>query len=148
MRFFSHLRPGGGRHRHQHCHGHPHSLLRGWDGLGRDRGETAPTPLSPATTEAAETLFVCVGKHCPNGRAVFDALRREAGESKIPVQPCGCLGLCEQGPVAILLPTGSKPPRKGETGTPPLATFFTVTPADAPRIIATMTTRRTEQEMK
>jgi (2Fe-2S) ferredoxin len=144
MRFLSQSRPAGGRHRHQggHRRGRHHSLHPGCDQPSCGRSEAAPAPLSAADLATAETLYVCVGKHCPEGRAVFDALRQESGDSGIAVEPCGCLDLCEQGPVAIALPGGVRPPRKGETGAAPLATFFTVTPADAPRIIAALPGRQ------
>jgi len=129
MRFFSSC-AAGGQHRHRRGLWH-----RVW-------GERLP-PAAPVVRPAsALRLYVCVGKHCPGGRAVLDALRAAAAESGIVVEPCGCLDLCEQGPVAIALPADARPPRRGQPGVVPLARYCQLTPEEAPRIIAALQQRQ------
>ena len=127
MRLFARLRAAGGRHRHGF---HPH---RHGGGCG-----LAPSPATarPEPQAGPVRLYACVGKHCPDGRRVLDALRVAAAESGVAVAPCGCLDLCEQGPVVIALPAEAPPPRRGQPGPAPLATHLRVSPADAARIVA------------
>ncbi|MFD2235740.1 hypothetical protein [Phaeospirillum tilakii] len=127
MRLFARLRAAGGRHRHGFHH-HRHG---GGCGLGK------AVAASPEQRPGPVRLYACVGKHCPDGRRVLDALRVAAAESGVAVAPCGCLDLCEQGPVVIALPAEAPPPRRGATGPAPLATHLRVSPADAARIVAT-----------
>lgn len=122
MRFFSSCAAGG---RHHHRRGLWHRV---WNRL-------TPAP-------AALRLYACVGKHCPGGRAVLDALRAAAADSGIVVEPCGCLDLCEQGPVAIALPGDAPPPRRDRPAVAPLARYCQLTPEDAPRIIAALQQRQ------
>jgi len=124
MRFFSSC-AAGGRHRHRRGLWH-----RVWNRL--------PPPPAPA----ALRLYACVGKHCPGGRAALEALRAAAVESGIVVEPCGCLKLCEQGPVVVALPADAPPPRRDQPGAPPVARYVQVTPDDAPRIIAALQQRQ------
>jgi (2Fe-2S) ferredoxin len=100
----------------------------------------APRTVAALPEQAAGPvrLYACVGKHCPDGRRVLDALRVAAADSGVAVAPCGCLDLCEQGPVVIALPAEAPPPRRGQPGPAPLATHLRVSPADAARIVATL----------
>jgi|GEM_PF-2807814 len=155
-------RYGGGRRQHRR--------ERGLFGLGRARDETmvpadaAPAPVPtdqpdsvshPETgTAQAVRLFACVGKDCRqehDARAVLDALRQQVASIEtaglvMDVQPCGCVDLCEQGPVVVAC-TGpaaqaAHPPvGNNATGSArPLATFVQVTPDKAGSIIETVLT--------
>jgi len=90
-----------------------------------------------------------VGKDCRrthDAGAVLDALRRtlatvDTGDVPVDVQPCGCLNICEQGPVVVAYGGAAaeapRPPNGlSEAGeNPPLATFTHVTPDKAGEII-------------
>jgi len=126
------------RHGHRHRRGLRQLLHRGWDWLT----EPHPTPRPTAAAAPVLRLYVCVGKHCPGGRMVLDSLRAAAVDSGIPVDPCGCLDLCAQGPVVIALPADAKPPRRDQPAPAPLARYVQVTPDDAPGIIAALRSRQ------
>jgi (2Fe-2S) ferredoxin/predicted O-methyltransferase YrrM len=79
-------------------------------------------------------VFVCtqikpegVTSCCASGsKRVLDALNRETQsqglENEIQITTCGCLGLCDDGPIVIVYPDG--------------VWYRSVTPADAPEIVS------------
>jgi len=158
-------------HHHTHCHegnashggplfGHRRKRFgrRGQppaDGAIETPVENLSPPDASAAAATAETpvrLFTCVGKACAHGaqgKALLAALTeaiaaRPTAGVRMDVRACGCLDMCEQGPVVVAYKGGAaraaQPPKSALAGllTRPVDRFGQVSAADAGRIVDTV----------
>lgn len=158
-------------HHHHHCHegsdphGGPHFRHRrsrfGRWGHAQQDGVIEPAIEAVATLEAEATpspddlpvrLFTCVGKGCAHGaegKALLAALNEAVAAHPTPgvridVRACGCLDVCEQGPVVVAYQgnaaKAARPPKGALAGlhNQPVDRFGQVSPDDAGRIVETV----------
>jgi len=141
-------RPGGPLFRH-------HRRRFGRSGHIPQIDATATAPESATASspdDLAVRLFTCVGKDCAHGaegKALLAALTEAVTAHPTPgvridVRACGCLDLCEQGPVVVAYQgkaaEATRPPKGALAGAlnRPIEQFGQVSAADAQRIVETV----------